>query len=137
MTNALFLVASVESLPEELCSIADHVTVHFPWGSLLRAVISPEVAALGNVAGICRPGASLEVVLSYDGVDSRAREGGFMGFGDDALARLAPGYAEARFRLESIEEFGAREAAQIETRWAKRLAYGRPRRFWRLRARRQ
>ena len=133
----LFVVASAESLPEELCCAADHVTVHFPWGSLLRSVAAPDIEGLEHVARICRPGTSLEVVLSYDGVDSRARDDGFTGFAADALARLAPAYADAGFRLKSIEEFGAREAAQIETTWAKRLAYGRPRRFWRLRARRQ
>ena len=96
-----------------------------------------DVAGLENLAHICRPGASLEAVVSYDSVDSRAREAGFAGFDDDALARLTPAYADAGFTLKLIEEFRAREAAQIGTTWAKRLAYGRPRRFWRLRARRQ
>ena len=40
IANAQFVVASVEKLPPELDSIADVVRVNFPWGSLLRGLMS-------------------------------------------------------------------------------------------------
>jgi 16S rRNA (adenine(1408)-N(1))-methyltransferase len=40
--NALFGVASVEHLPNELRHIAHNITINYPWGSLLRAIVAPD-----------------------------------------------------------------------------------------------
>ena len=36
LPNAAFVVAAIESALADLRGVADRVTVHFPWGSLLR-----------------------------------------------------------------------------------------------------
>ncbi len=64
--NVLFIQAAVEDLPSELNGVADEVHVHFPWGSLLRAVATGEIALLENLRRICAPGALLEVVIGLD-----------------------------------------------------------------------
>ena len=68
--NVLFIQAAVEDLPPELDGVADEVHVHFPWGSLLRAVSTGDIEVLSNVRRICSPGALLEVVI---GTRSRSR----------------------------------------------------------------
>jgi hypothetical protein len=40
LPNALFVVAAAENLPSELGGWAEAVTVHFPWGSLLRGLLA-------------------------------------------------------------------------------------------------
>jgi 16S rRNA (adenine(1408)-N(1))-methyltransferase len=42
LPNALFVVAAIGALPRELDGLADVVTVHFPWGSLLRGLLGAE-----------------------------------------------------------------------------------------------
>lgn len=64
--NALFLKASVETLPEELKNIADEVHIHFPWGSLLRAVLLPDESILRSIRAICKEQALLEIITSID-----------------------------------------------------------------------
>jgi 16S rRNA (adenine(1408)-N(1))-methyltransferase len=64
--NALFVQAAVEDLPPELDGVADEVHVHFPWGSLLRAMATGDPAVLRNLRRICSPGALLEVVIGVD-----------------------------------------------------------------------
>ena len=64
--NVLFIQAAVEDLPSELNGVADEVHVHFPWGSLLRAVATGEIAVLENLRRICAPGALLEIVIGLD-----------------------------------------------------------------------
>jgi ubiquinone/menaquinone biosynthesis C-methylase UbiE len=61
--NALFIQAAIEELPAELNGVADEIHVHFPWGSLLRAVATADVLLLQNLHRICAPGTLLEVVL--------------------------------------------------------------------------
>ena len=43
--NALFVVAAAERPPTELLSIADELTINFPWGSLLRGALAFDDAA--------------------------------------------------------------------------------------------
>ncbi|MBX9571443.1 MAG: class I SAM-dependent methyltransferase [Candidatus Obscuribacterales bacterium] len=64
--NAIFLQARVESLPEELNQIADEVHIHFPWGSLLAAMLKPDEAVLSAVRRVCKRDALVELVTSID-----------------------------------------------------------------------
>src|SRR2546427_11428043 len=43
--NVLFVVSSVERLPDMLGGIADRATIHFPWWSPLRGVTRADEAA--------------------------------------------------------------------------------------------
>ena len=59
VANALFVVAAAESLPEELTSIADRATVYFPWGSLLRGLVTGDGPVLANLERVCANGAEV------------------------------------------------------------------------------
>jgi 16S rRNA (adenine(1408)-N(1))-methyltransferase len=134
--NALFAVGSVEDPPCELAGVVDELTVLFPWGSLLRAVALPDVESLRSLRRLCREGASLEVVLSY-----AERDGSELTrLGVAALSKahlegaLTRGYRAAGFRVTCIESLSRDELRALPSTWAKRLAFGRPREVWRLRA---
>ncbi|HKE58707.1 MAG TPA: class I SAM-dependent methyltransferase, partial [Pyrinomonadaceae bacterium] len=66
LPNVLFLQSSVEDLPTELDAVADEIHVHFPWGSLLRAVATADTSVLQNLRRICAPEALLEIVIGLD-----------------------------------------------------------------------
>jgi len=111
--NAVFVHASVEALPDELEGLATRVTILFPWGSLLRAVWTGEMAAIERLA---RPGASIEAVVAISPRDRTAFEG-----------------------LPSEPAWGSIEAVDpsgYETTWARKLSFDPARRFLRLRAER-
>jgi 16S rRNA (adenine(1408)-N(1))-methyltransferase len=118
--------------------VADRITVILPWGNLLRAVAVPEIDSLRHIARMCLPKASIEIVLSYDEQrDARQRAPLRAGGLDEehmrkALPRL---YAQAGLLMVAADQISQRELAACQTTWAKRLAFGRPRNVWRLRAR--
>src|SRR5262249_5952848 len=62
--NALFVVAAAEALPPELRGAAGAITVHFPWGSLLRGLVTGEPDVAGQLASIAAPAARIELLLS-------------------------------------------------------------------------
>jgi 16S rRNA (adenine(1408)-N(1))-methyltransferase len=66
LPNALFVQASVEDLPSELDGIADEIHLHFPWGSLLKAVMSGEVRVLRSLRKIATVDCLLEIVIGID-----------------------------------------------------------------------
>ena len=122
--NALFIQAAVEDLPAELDGVADELHVHFPWGSLLRAVAAGDVAVLKNLRRICAPGALLEVVLGLDPArdQSEIERLGLtpltLEFIDQQLTSL---YLAAGFEITERGIIAAAEWPEFNTSWAKRL----------------
>jgi len=66
LPNVLFIQASLEDLPAELDGVADEVHIHFPWGSLLRAVATGDEDALRGLRRVCSPDAVLEILIGLD-----------------------------------------------------------------------
>ncbi len=122
LPNALFVLAAAEALPVELASLADLVTVQFPWGSLLRGVLGGDDLRVGaGIAGLLKPSGTLDLLLAptprdrLEDVPTAAAE---------VVAAIARTFGP--FGLEATE---GREATQAEVRasgstWAKRLLSG-------------
>ncbi|MGH2455149.1 MAG: class I SAM-dependent methyltransferase, partial [Candidatus Limnocylindria bacterium] len=77
--NAVFVASDVAALPPELGGLADLLTIHFPWGSLLRAA----VAADASLVRLLRPGGTLRLLVS---AASRDATGGLERLEPDAVA---------------------------------------------------
>ncbi len=124
LPNALFVQAAVENLPAELDGIADEVHVHFPWGSLLRAVAAGDRLALQNLRRVCSPGALLEVILGLD-PDRDRTEVERLGLEPMSVAyidvTLAPRYRDAGFEVMERGMLPEEDWPQLQTSWAKRL----------------
>jgi len=122
--NVLFIQSAVEDLPPELDGVADELHVHFPWGSLLRAIATGDAAVLENLRRICSAGALLEVVIGLDPerdqseIERLSLTPLSLEFIDN---ELIPKYAAAGF--ETIERgiLSASEWPELNTSWSKRL----------------
>jgi 16S rRNA (adenine(1408)-N(1))-methyltransferase len=122
LDNAAFLVEGIEHLPRELACFADEVTVHFPWGSLLRGLVEGSSAVVGPIARLMKPDAELRVLMSV--VDRDA-------VGDElsparVISRRAA-YATHGLHLIDAEWATGAVVAESCSAWAKRLAVGRTR----------
>lgn len=127
--NVVYVHSSVESPPEELCGVADEVTVLLPWGRLLEGIVLGEPDVIAGIAAIARPGAAVVVVLNGE-------------IWDDSLPvrfahlpvptpgyvaeSIAPGFAAAGITVGTARYLDADEAAALPTTWARRLRHGRP-----------
>lgn len=125
LPSVLFVQAAVEDLPEALDGVASEVYVHFPWGSLLRAVAAGDPVVLGNLRRICAPpGALLRIVVGVDPERDRT-ELERLRLEPMSLATidsvLAPRYREAGFEIQERRALSASDWARLETSWAKRL----------------
>jgi 16S rRNA (adenine(1408)-N(1))-methyltransferase len=137
LTNLLYVRAAVESLPVELAGIADQVTVVLPWGSLLAAIALPRPEVLRGIGALCQPGARLTVVLGSDPARDRAelQRLGISSLQPEGLAsRLALGYGEAGWTLETVRALEPSGLARWPSTWTSRLARGDGRAFVELEA---
>ena len=122
--NVLFIQSAIEELPAVLNGVANEVHVHFPWGSLLRAVATGDVALLQNLRRICAAEALLEVVI---GIDPARDQSELERLGVKPLTLevvdtvLVPNYAAAGFAIIERGIIAASEWPTLETSWAKRL----------------
>jgi len=64
LPNALYLIASAQALPEALHGYATHLTINFPWGSLLQGLLEADPALIGGLQAIARPSAVLDIRLN-------------------------------------------------------------------------
>lgn len=133
----MYVVASLEEPPQELLGVAREVHVIYPWAALLRGILDADQRLLRGLASIARPGADLELVLTYDaghdhgaGVDPRTPS-----LSPEYLDGLREPYRRAGIEVVGCEELTLDEALAIPSTWGRRLLHGRPRRVFRLTAR--
>ena len=131
LANVLLVAARAEALPPELDGMANAVTIHFPWGSLLAGVLGiddSEVAA--GLARITRPGGDVKVVLS---VTERERALGLPLLDASLESKLAARHAAHGLALAEWRPASLQEIADTRSSWAKRLGAGKGRPAWLLR----
>ncbi len=117
--NALYVIANAENLPDELAGVASSVTINFPWGSLLRGLITADSPVIEQLVALVRPGAALDVVLNAGAL---AEAGYALEVGASQVRRVL---AQAGFAMAPPLELGAAALRTLPTTWAKRLAFGR------------
>ena len=127
LPNARFVVAAAEALPTELSGCVDALTVHFPWGSLLRGLLDVDPAIVARMARVTRPGATVTLLLS---VTERDRSIGPVALDDRTFTALAPRYAAHGLLLREIRPATVEEVTQSHSSWAKRLGAGTSRPVW-------
>jgi 16S rRNA (adenine(1408)-N(1))-methyltransferase len=132
LPNALFVVAAAEALPPELDGLAGAVTVHFPWGSLLRGLLRADPAVMAGLTRVMRPGAALKLLLSST---DRDRGAGVAPLGEPAVRALAAVYAGWGLAVTEARPATAADVAAAHSTWGKRLGAGGQRPAWLLRAR--
>ena len=127
--NALYLIASAQSLPAELDGLAAQITINFPWGSLLRGLLDGDMALLGGIARVARPNAELTIRLNGGAL---AEAGWSLEAG---TWQVYDSLQSAGFQTRQPQPLDAAGLRACPTTWAKRLAVGRDPRGWLLSAR--
>jgi 16S rRNA (adenine(1408)-N(1))-methyltransferase len=129
LPNVIFVVASVELLPDDLRGIAGEIFVTLPWGSLMRGIILAEAPVLDAIASLARDGAALRITLNArifdDPVPAGLRDLPEI-TPDYVRDTLAPAYARHGIEICASRWMDADEVAAISTTWAKRLSHRAP-----------
>ncbi len=124
LPNLLFIQAAVEDLPEELNASADEIHIHFPWGSLLRAVVLGDENILAALRRICAPECLLEIVIGIDEErdKSEIERLNLPELSGEYLQNiLIPKYEAAGFDFLESGVLDASEWSKLETSWARKL----------------
>ena len=124
LPNVLFVQAAIENLPEELNAAADEIHIHFPWGSLLRGVVSGDENVLNSLRRICAPECLLEIVVGIDEErdKSEIERLELPQLSSDYLENvLIPKYETAGFEILEKGVLNSSDWSKLETSWARKL----------------
>ncbi len=124
LPNARFVVAGLESLPDDLSQYADLVTISFPWGSLLAAAIGRAPALTARIVRLLRPGGRLHLIVSASPRDARR------GLMSVDLAAMTAVHKELGMCSVASRTATADDLAAAHSSWAKRLATSPGRSGW-------
>lgn len=117
--NALFVVSSLEQLPDDLNGLADEVHVGYPWGSLLAAFVEPRSEWLARIYKLAKPGAPVHVRLNQSVFDD-----------EPYMGRLGLPTFDRERLLTALRELGTVENVELvaggteHSSWERKLVAG-------------
>jgi 16S rRNA (adenine(1408)-N(1))-methyltransferase len=119
LQNLLFIIASAQDLPCELNGLFSHITINFPWGSLLASLLAGDPKLMRGLKSVSRPGASLHLRLNGGAL---AEAGKTLEAGTD---RIYFNLLQGGWQVKTPATMDAQALKSLPSTWAKRLAFGR------------
>lgn len=119
LPNLLLLREPIERVA--LGPLADEVTIHFPWGALLRGALTEDEAVFAAICRLPRPGGRLTLLLSVTTRDGRVP------LSDDDVRRLVRAYGACGFVCVERRAIVHSDVEAARSTWGKRLDVGRTR----------
>jgi 16S rRNA (adenine(1408)-N(1))-methyltransferase len=119
LPNLLYIIASAQNLPRELTGLVSHITINFPWGSLLESLLTGDERLMRGLEAISNSTAAMDVRLN----------GGALGEAGWSLKegadRIYNNLLQAGWRVNAPVMLKASALRNFPSTWAKRLAFGR------------
>ena len=119
LPNALFVIASAQSLPVELNGLISHITINFPWGSLLESLLTGDARLINSFE--CISSSISSVVVRLNG-GALAEAGMALEAGADQIYN---NILRSGWKINAPVLMNANALRNFPSTWAKRLAYGR------------
>jgi hypothetical protein len=119
LPNMLFVIASAQCLPHELNGLVSHITVNFPWGSLLGSLLAGDASLTHGLESIARSTASIDIRLNGGAL---AEAGWTLETGAE---KIHCNLLQAGWQIKVPTMLNAGSLQSFPSTWAKRLAFGR------------
>lgn len=127
LLNTLFVIASAQDLPRELHGCISHITINFPWGSLLESLLIGDTNLMRGLESISGAKASLQLHLNGG---APAEIGAKL---ETGTGMIHHNLQYAGWQVDAPVQLGAPSLRGFPTTWARRLAHGRDPRAMALR----
>jgi 16S rRNA (adenine(1408)-N(1))-methyltransferase len=119
LPNALFIIAGAQDLPSELNGLVSHITINFPWGSLLESLLAGDPMLMCRLESISSSLTQIDIRLNGGAL---AEQGWALEAG---AAQIYDNLTQAGWRVKSPVLMNANALRNFPSTWAKRLAFGR------------
>ena len=117
--NMLFVIACALKLPCEFEGLFSHVTINFPWGSLLEGLLACDARLMHGLATVSGPNAKIEIHLNGDAL---AKAGSSL---EEGAGIIYENLNRCGWDLQPPHPMDQDVLKTFPTTWARRLAHGR------------
>ncbi len=119
LPNMLFTIAEAQALPRELHGLVCHITINFPWGSLLKSLLDCDPVLLHGLESASRATASFDLRLNSGAlIETRTTL-------ESGVQKIQSNLLRAGWQVAPPVMMNATALRAFPSTWAKRLAFGR------------
>jgi len=126
LQNMLFVIASAQSLPAELNGFISHLSINFPWGSLLESLLTGDSKLMRGLESVSHSATSIDLYLNGGAL---VEAGTTLETGAE---KIYDHLIQSGWRLRRPVMLNDNVLKSFPTTWARRLAHGRDPRAIRL-----
>src|SRR5215216_1085033 len=119
LPNALFVIANAQALPKELNGLISHVTINFPWGSLLESLLVGDPALMNGLSSLSCLNTGIEIRLNGGAL---AEAGTTLETGAE---KIYHNMLRSGWQVNAPVAMNASTLRNFPSTWSKRLAFGR------------
>ncbi|MBI2620754.1 methyltransferase domain-containing protein [candidate division WWE3 bacterium] len=131
LCNLLFVIGSLENIPTELLDTANMVYINLPWGSLLKAIVEPQITQLRDISKLLKKDGELQILLGYDPkLEPKLDLGNLTP--EIFTNRVIPTFRNLGFEVLRFELLDKDDLKEIQTTWSKKLGFGQTRPTYKL-----
>ena len=130
LNNVMYVLANADDLPDALLCKADRIFINLPWGSLRDGIIKGDHSFLSSIRKIAKENATLEIYISYSNlyekqeIESRNLPMLTTSYLCNELKVI---YKRYGINITQLSVLDNEALKKIETKWAKKLGYGKKR----------
>lgn len=133
LPNAIFIIASIEQLPEELNDLFDEIYINYPWGTLLKHTILATPEIISNLIRIAKDKAKLTMYFNFSSKyePMKMEQLGITDITQEHLDdSLIPNYSKIGIDIKNARCISNEDIKDVNAKWGKKLAFGRERKIW-------
>jgi 16S rRNA (adenine(1408)-N(1))-methyltransferase len=119
LPNMLFVIACARELPCEFEGLFSHITINFPWGSLLEGLLACDARLMYGLASVSGPNAQIEIHLNGGAL---AEAGSNL---ENGAGIIYENLSRCGWDLKHPHLMDQEVLKRFPTTWARRLAHGR------------
>lgn len=119
LPNMLFVIANAQCLPCELNGLISHITINFPWGSLLESLLTSNSKLMCGLESISSSAASIDLHLNSGALN----EAGWSF--ENGAVQIHSNLLYAGWQVDAPVSIDNVTLRKYPTTWSRRIAVGR------------
>lgn len=132
LNNCMFIVGSIENMPNELYNSFDEIYINLPWGSLLEKIININENFVEKIQSLLKKHGSVYITFGYELElePSETKRLKLPSIDEKYVKNNVLPILKKHFQTVIFKQLTKKDVGKIETTWAKKLKFGRDRNIY-------
>lgn len=132
LKNAVLLNSSIENFNPKISEYFDEITIILPWGNLLKYVVTVDIEFFTKIAKWLKPGGLITIIFGFnEELEERiTKRLNLPELTDKEIQTIKNNYLNLKkLKVKEFRESFYSELGILDTSWAKKLSFGKNRKY--------